>query len=414
MLKLLNIAREEIWYHARQWTFYLVTFGVPLMFAALGAIPRIQVAAEDAPLPNVETVFTIDETITEPTGYVDHADLITFIPDDLSENLFPFADEASADHALQAEEIESYYVIASNYISSGVVTQYSHNPQLLAHTDGPIRALLRDNLMETVADPLIAERLEMPVYIINNGPPPPQYGFLPLDLDLRQLFSASLIVSLFAYTINVSGSLLIRSLQREMKMRVMEILITSTTPHQFIGGKLVGLISLALFQVSLSLLAAAWVYGNNPDGSGPARLSLIALAYCVPYLFFGLIAYCGVVMSMAAVWPNPRESGLLLGGARIIAMSPLVGILFILPDLDGWLAVVLTIFPLTATLLMPFRLLLSGVPMWQWLIGLAGLMFWSFLTVSLSMQLFRTRGLLTGQSTSIFNLRRIIRVVQGV
>ncbi|MDM8527447.1 ABC transporter permease [Anaerolineales bacterium HSG24] len=410
MLKLLNIAREEIWFHARQWTFYLVTFGVPLLFAAIGAIPRIQVAAKDAPLPDVETVFTIDETITEPTGYVDHADLITFVPADLSENLFPFADESSAEQSLQAKEIESYYVITSDYISSGLVTQYSNNPQLLAHTDGPIRALLRDNLLETMPDPLIAARLEMPVYIINNGPPPPQYGFLPVDLDLRQLFSAGLIVSLFAYTINVSGSLLIRSLQREVKMRVMEILITSTTPQQLLGGKLVGLISLSLFQVSLSLLAAAWVYGNNPDGSGPAQLSLVALAYSVPYLFFGLIAYCGFVMSLAAIWPNPRESGMLLGGARIIAMSPLGGILFILPDLDGWLAVILTMFPLTAALLMPFRLLLSSVPMWQWLVGLVWLILWATLTVSLSIRLFRARGLMTGQSTSIFNLRRIIRI----
>jgi ABC-2 type transport system permease protein len=381
---------------------------MPLLFATIGAIPRLQTTAEEMPLPDVETVFTIDETLTVHTGYVDYAELITYVPSEQAENLRAFPDETTAKNALLHGDIESYYVIATDYITSGNVTQYSNNPQLLAHTDIPMRRLLHSNLIKTIDDPLIAARVENPVDVTLNGPPPPKFGFLPANFDIQRLLSAGLVVGLFAYAINVCGALLIRALQREVKMRVLEILITSTTPTQFIGGKMVGLIALALLQVSLTLLATIWVYGNNPDGSGPAALPLTALIFSLPYLFLSLVAYSGMVMSMAAVWPDPRESGLLLSLARLIVMAPLGGVLFILTDLNGPLSVGLTIFPLTSGLLMPFRLLLSSVPLWQWTLGLICLFPWSIFTVVISIRLFRTRGLLTGQS-NLWQIWKIIR-----
>ncbi len=398
MLKLLQIAREEIWYHTRQWTFYLVTFGMPLLFAAMGALPRLQTVAQKTPFASIETVFTVDERVTVPTGYVDYAHLITVVPPDEAKNFRAFVDEPAARQALLQGEIESYYVIATDYITSGKVVQYSPKPQLLARTDSPVRTLLHDNLLKTLDNPTLSARLDKPVTVISHGPPAPLFSFLPTDLDINRLVSAGLVVGLFAYTINVGGSLLIRSLQREVKMRVLEILITSTTPTQFIGGKLLGLSMLALGQISLSLLAALWIYGNNPDGSGPTALPIVALAYSLPYLFLGFLAYGGGVMCLAALWPNSKESSLMLTLARLTALTPLIGVLFILPNLNGWLAITLTLFPPTAALLMPFRLLtIDGVPFWQWAVGLMGLIGWTIFWLWLSTRLFRTRPLLTQQ-----------------
>jgi ABC-type Na+ efflux pump permease subunit len=142
------------------------------------------------------------------------------------------------------------------------------------------------------------------------------------------------------------------------------------------------------------------VYGQNPDGSGPAALSLTSLALSLPYLLLGLLAYCSGVMGFAALWPNFRESGLLLSGLRLLSLMPLIGALFILPDINGPLSVALTLLPLTSHLLMPFRLLLTEVPSWQWTLGLLILTLWTIFWVWLSTRLFRIQGLLTGRSLS--------------
>ncbi|MCB0181045.1 MAG: hypothetical protein KDI62_22650, partial [Anaerolineae bacterium] len=69
MRKLFTVAREEISFHLRQWTFYVSLLTIPLLFAAVGALPRLRNAAHQAPLPSVETVFDLSsEELKSPVG----------------------------------------------------------------------------------------------------------------------------------------------------------------------------------------------------------------------------------------------------------------------------------------------------------------------------------------------------------
>jgi ABC-2 type transport system permease protein len=401
MSKLLIVAQQEIWYHLGQWSFYLTIILMPLVFAAIGAVPRLRSIAEDASLPSVETILDAPSTeIDVQVGYVDYAGLITILPETKTGGFRPFADEVAATKALEQGRIESYYVIAADYLQSGQVVQYSAKPQLLVDTDRAVQVLLRDNLLQTLADPSLAGRLERPVKLVRHGPPRPVARFIPADLDLNRLVSAGLVVGVFVYVINVGGNLLLRALQREVRARVLEVMVVSTTSGQFIGGKLLGLTSLTLAQAGITLLAGVLVYGQNPDGSGPAALPLTTLALSVPYLVFGFVAYCSGIMAIAAMWPDFRESGALLAALRLLSLSPLIGGLFILPNADGPLSVVLTVFPLTSHLLMPFRMLITVVPAWQWSLGLLVLVTWTAFNVWLSTRLFRAHSLLTGRSVA--------------
>lgn len=397
MRKLLLVAHEEMAYHLRQWAFYLTAIGMPLAFAALGALPRLQMAAAETPLASVETVFTQDHTLTVPTGYVDRAGIITEPPEEQAEYWHTFADEAEAAAALKQGEIESYYLIQADYLESGQVIQYSADPQLLTDTDGAFRRLVRHNLLRRLGDPTLADRVARPVHLIREGPPPRQFRFLPTELEMSRLVSAGLVVGLFVYVINVGGNLLLRALQREVRARVLEMMIVNTTATQFIGGKILGLAALSLFQAALTLAVGAAVYGQNPGGAGPSALPWGGLLLSFPYLLLGYLAYCGLIMGVAAAWPTLHASGPLLGMLRLASLSPLIGALFILPDPDGPLSVILTLLPLTSFLLMPFRLLLGSVSLLQWLAGVLILVGWATFFIWLSIRLFRAQGLLTGR-----------------
>lgn len=396
MPKLFAVAQEEISFHLRQWTFYVSLLTIPILFAAVGALPRLQKAAHQAPLPSVETVFDLSsEELKSPVGIVDQAGLIR----DFAQ-FQPYAVELTAAEALHGGEIDSYYVIAAGYLANGQIVQYSQNPQLLSDSDAAVRALLRDNLMASLNNPHLKARFEAPVELVRQGPPPPLLRFAPADLDLNRLFAAGLVVGLFVYLIGTGGHLLLRALQREVKAHVMEVIMVSTTPAQFIGGKLLGLLALILLQAGLALVAGLLVYGQNPDGSGPAALPLQALVLSLPYLLLGFLGYCALLMGIAVLWPTLQESTLLLGGLRLLALLPLVGALFILPDPNSLISITLTLFPLTSHLLMPFRLLLGPVPMWQWAVGLIVLAVWTGVNLWLSMRLFRLSSLLTGRFVS--------------
>lgn len=399
--KLLIVAREEIGYHLRQWTFYITILVMPLVFAAVGAIPRLRDAAQEVSLPPVETILTAPSPELDGfVGYIDHAGIIVSVPDYEQGGFKAFESELAAAQALEQGQIESFYVISADYLQSGQVAQFSNDPQLLADSDAAITALLRSNLLEQLASPALAARFVRPARLVRHGPPPPPIRFVPADFDLGRLISAGLVVGLFVYVINIGGNLLLRALQREVRAKVLEVMVVSASPAQFIGGKLLGLTTLTLAQAGLTLLAGALVYGQNPDGSGPSALAIEPLLAGLPFLALGFLAYCGGIMAIAAMWPDFRESGALLGAMRLLTLTPLIGALFILPQPNGPIAIGLTLLPVTSHLLMPFRLLVTNVPPGECIAGVTILLIWSVGWVWLSMRLFRAHSLLTGRSAS--------------
>ena len=294
MLKVFIVAREELAFHLRQWSFYASLALMAGIFAALGAFPQLRTAASASPLGDVETVFTVDEAITRPTGIVDHAGLLVDVAGE--EKLVLFSSEEDAIAALELGEIDRVYVVAADYMETGEVTGYSLEAQLIVGSDSPITRILRRNLLRQLEDPFLGERLQSPVKIRYDGPPIPAFNFVPPDLDSGRLAAAAIIGAFFAFLINISGALLLRAIQRESEARALEIVITSTTPGQFIGGKLLGLSMLVLLQAGVTLLVGLSVYGRNAGGLVPAALPPSLMAIALPFLLFGYLAYSGTML----------------------------------------------------------------------------------------------------------------------
>lgn len=397
MAKLWLVACEELLFQLARWTFWMALALMLGSFAGLGVLPQLQAAAQDSPIADVETVFTETEFITVPTGFVDVGGIIAVVPDDQAANFVRYASEADAAAALQAGDLESFYVIAPDYLQSGSVTQYSLNPQLIAEADDVVQRVLRQNVLLSTGDTELAARVLDPATIVRRGPPPPVFSFVPPDLDTSRLASAGLVVGLFALLINLSGALLLRALQREAESHVLEVLIARVSPRELLGGKLLGLSVLTLGQAALALAVGLLVFGRLPGEGGAATLPPGALAVAVVYLLLGYLAFAGAVLCIAAIWPTLTESFQLRALLQLAALVPLMGVIFILPDAQSPVSVALSLFPVTSPLLMPFRLLVSNVPAGQLALGALLLAGWALLSVEASVRLFRAQSLLTGR-----------------
>lgn len=398
MSKLWLIAREEILVNLRQPSFYVAAGLMVAIFVAAGAFPRLQEAAAGSPLGDVETVLDDNDLIKEPTGLVDLAGLITEVPE-AQDGLILYADEAAAQTAVTAGKIDKYYLIAADYLNTGNIKLVNTNPQLINDTDTGVQALLRHNLLLRSNMPNLTDRLNDPYTIEwGNQDPPPTFSFLPSDLPMSQLSTAGLVAGLFVYMINTSGFLLLGALQRESEARIMEVLITSSSAVQFVGGKIMGLSLLSFLQVGLSLGAGFLVYGGNPDGSGPAAIPLLVILVGIPYLLLGYFTFSSIMLSVVVLFPNLGESMQLQLFVRILFLSPIIGAIFILPNAHSNISVFLTLFPISSPILMPFRLLLDDVPTWQIFTSTLLLLLWALLLFWFSTRLFRANTLLTGRT----------------
>jgi ABC-2 type transport system permease protein len=77
---------------------------------------------------------------------------------------------------------------------------------------------------------------------------------------------------------------------------------------------------------------------------------------------------------------------------------PMLAVVFILPNANGPMAVWLTILPVFAPLLMPFRVLITAVPPWQIILSVLVQLAWAALLIWLAARLFRLYSLLTGRT----------------
>jgi len=394
-----SVAWDEIGHNVRQSAFYISLVLTLVLFVAAAALPRLQATASNLPGRDLlqETTFSEAETFSEPVGYVDLAGVIQELTEGEAPFFLPFADREAAEAGIAVGEISGYYLIPADYIEMGQVRHYSLDPQLLDNNDGLVSDILRRNMLIPVGPEGFRERVTDSVAIEWVNDPPATFRFVPADLDRDLLTTAAVVAGIFAYMLNAGGFLLLGALQRETDNRVLELILTSVSPEEFIGGKLIGLTLLAFVQLLVSIVAGWFVYQIDQVGTG---LSTIFILVAIPYLVLGYFVYGSVMVGVAAILPNLGDSMQLQFVFRLLYLSPVVGAVFILPNPHSLTSIWLTMIPITSPLLMPFRVLLTDVPAGQLVSSLLILLAWMVGMFVLSTRLFRANAMLTGRSPS--------------
>jgi len=412
MSKTVRIARHELITTLRRPSFLLVALGIPvlvlLVVALLGLANKgshgAGYAGPGGPgyAPEVE-------------GYVDHANLIDAIPASVPRGrLLAYAGEEQARQALAAGQIAAYYVIPADYIETGELFYvYPDSKPLTA--DGQewlmLRALLTnlldgdDELAQSVWDPIELEVFDLA--------PAPEYS-ANRSAKLVGLFPAVMVGLLFA-TLMISSNLLAESVSGEKANRTIEVLMLSVTPRQMLAGKIAGLGIAALLQttawlgaVYIALTAGGRVL-NLPAGF---TFPISLLAWGLVFFLLGFAIYASLMAGVGALTSRLKEAG----QASFVVLMPLmagylVGLVASMAEAPREaLPVVLSLFPLTAPVVMIMRLAEGNVPLWQLLLSVGLMAATAWLIVRAVAALFRAQYLLSGQP---FSLLRFFAALLG-
>ena len=166
----------------------------------------------------------------------------------------------------------------------------------------------------------------------------------------------------------------------------MEVMVTSMTPEEMIGGKSLGLISVSLTQLLIWLLTviaglivgAQFVEQLRGIGVPWALLAIIAL-YFLPA--FALVA--GMMTAIGSAVTETRQGQQMSGVINLLFVAPFFFLALILANPNSPVAVALTLFPTTAFITVTMRWGLTVIPLWQmilsWLllVSSAGLSVWA-------------------------------------
>ena len=223
------------------------------------------------------------------------------------------------------------------------------------------------------------------------------------------------IITIIFYMIIVgSASLLLSNISKEKENRIIEVLLTSATPHQLLTGKILGLGIVGLGQ-TLFWFGTSYILLNLSGRTFhlPSDIHLPAsfLLWGLVFFVLGYAVYASLMAGLGALAPNLREAS----QATFIITMPLMVPLFLSSSVfmqapNGGIAIALSLFPLSAPVAMMARLSTGGVVWWQPLLAALLLAAAAVLIVRAVAGMFRAQNLLSGQA---FNLKSFLRALVG-
>ena len=233
MKKFWQVFHYEFTTNIRRRSFLFMTFGLPLLAVAILLIVNLinKPSGED---PGQDDSQGMQDLIRE--GVVDYSGWIKEIPPDLPDGrLAIYEDESSAEAALLAGEIETYYIVPRDYVQDGevILVKLEINPLEPEGQSWVVGHTLTYNFLDRSM-----ERTEVfwnVLYVewkpLGNVNQPVGNG------DADPFGVAYPLMMMFYILILTSSSLLLNSVTNEKKNRVLEILMTMIKPRQMLAGK---------------------------------------------------------------------------------------------------------------------------------------------------------------------------------
>ena len=410
------VIKHEVVTTLKRPSFWVMTFLMPALLLGLQIYSAIQDSDLDLGSADADKTEETSTTDMPVIGLVDEAGIIAEMPAEFPPDLFlPYADEATARAALEADEIEQYVHIPADYVATGDVTVYDKDFRILASGENMGAAFHSANewmlaylinlnltgdaqLVSVLRDPVPAANAER--HIVN----PP----VETDESVRALgeIVARVMPYMFYFILLVGSSYLLRSVAAEKENRTVEVLLLSLHPRQLMMGKILGLSAVTLVQLGIWLGGGMLILNRGAallDVSGftfPAGF----IVWAILFLVLGFLLFASVMAAAGAIAPTAREGNQVTWLLIIPLMPTLMFSQLFVEEPNNPLTLVLSLFPFSAPSAMLTRLAVGEVPLWQIIVSLAGLALTTYLMVVLAGRFFRAGNLL---SDAPFNWRRL-------
>ena len=327
---------------------------------------------------------------------LDQSGLIQEIPPELASSIRLINSRQEGQELVASGVIDSYFVIAEDYLQSGDVLFVQKNYNFLATQSETVvlEQLINWNLF---TDKQNAERYNQPMNVqlfYTSEQTVKDFGgsenfWLPYSLMM-----------LFYLLIIGASSMMLNSITHEKQNRVIEILLTSISPAQMLIGKTIALGLAGLLQTMVwigtgyTLLNLA---GRQFSLPASFMLSPSILVWGIIFFVLGYALYASLMAGLGALVPNPKEGS----QATLVILFPLIIPLFfsnmVATAPNAPIFVFFSLFPLTSPISMISRMSAASIPAWQLAVSVTLLLLAILYTMRIVSRMFRAQALLSGK-----------------
>ena len=236
------------------------------------------------------------------------------------------------------------------------------------------------------------------------------------------------LASFTMFVVALYGGLIMQVMMEEKGSRMAEVVLSSVRPLELLMGKVLSVAAVAATQIGtwIAILAVVGVvlslsgrveaelaeFMPAAVGDGGA-LSLAGIRYDVVLVVLvmlplGYFLNCSVFAAVGAMYENPAEAQM----SVTLAFMPMILTIFMVQMLlvapNSGVVAFGAFFPFSAPALLPARMLLTDMPVWQTLLSVALCAVSTFAMIWLAARIFRGSLLIYGKRPTLRDLRNVI------
>lgn len=395
-------------------------------------------------LPHIIALFDTGGNKTTNIGYIQSTDAELAVGTETGDKLkvfyeqqensklklIPFADKGDA----PANEKQLMQAIKDNdikgYLEFGAMTS-SGFPEMSYKTEKMMEFSLTENLQGAL------QVIRQATVLQDAGLTDEQMALLntPISISTVQIFASEggavgktpaeqgvnmgliyfIIIFLFI-AIMTSGQLIASEITAEKSSRVMEILITSVSPLKSMYGKIFGMFTVVLSQVSFFIIVILvnLALPHNKDALAGLDVDLskidpLLLTYSVIFFLAGFFLFATLYAAVGSIVSRTEDLGQAIMPMTIISLAGFYIAIFSLSAPDSMLVKVTSFIPLLSPFVMVLRLGLTDVPFWETAVSIGLLLVAIYVAVFVSAKIYRTGVLMYGKRPSWKEIRKAMK-----
>jgi ABC-2 type transport system permease protein len=231
----------------------------------------------------------------------------------------------------------------------------------------------------------------------------------------RMDFLVAFVMLFFLYiTLLFYGLFVLRGVIEEKQSRIIEVLVSSAKPTQIMLGKVIGIGLVGLTQITLWALSA-WLlttFGVRALATGAPPVPAIPpslLVYFVVFFVLGYFLYATLYALVGATVTSEDDAQQAQMPVTMLLVVPMIVANMVIANPMGGPAMVLSMIPFFAPIIMMMRIAAVNPPLWQVLLSM-GIMVLTILGVIwLAARIYRVGILMYGKRPSIAELGKWLR-----
>ncbi len=405
--KMMRIAGMEFKLTARNKAFVIVTIIGPFLIVGMSVVPSLLAMNQSNALEDVRIAITGGTPAIEQT-----------VMQSLQSTPIQVADAGRDEPALRAaldtKEIDGYLVLPASLEDTGAryVSGGPPNFAIVGTLESAIGSTVVSlRLANAGLDPAQVSELsrrpalEVTTYDANRGE---EAGQDPATV----IFTVLAFTMMLYMTILLYGQAIGRSVLNEKLSKTVEIMLSSVSPQELLVGKIIGKAAASMLQYAIwILMAVGFLNLIGPLVNVEINLAggITTYFYLVGFFLLAFLLYSTVYAALGAASEDETHLAQLAWSVIVFLVIPMVTLGSIATNPDSVFPRVLSIFPLTAPIVMFQRLLIGSPAPWEVAVSL-GLLIGSIIAIAmLAAKIFRIGILMTGKRFTLGEIAKWLR-----